>query len=60
MFGFIYSESLTSKTEIDKDKLLTERGKKIYAITKLEFQVISDSYLSDKQKEAAEKEIKKI
>ena len=58
MLGFLSENSLTSKNEVTRDNLLTQRGEAMYAITCLEEQVMKSLDLDEERKSAAAKEIK--
>jgi len=60
MLGFITNDGLTPHDEIGAKPILTKRGETLYAITKLEQQILGDMTLDDKKVEAAKKEIKKL
>lgn len=60
MLGFINADALTQHEEIGEKTILTKCGEALYAITKLEQQILSDTNLDAKKVEAAKKEIKKL
>jgi len=60
MLGFFGKESLTSRNEIQRATLLTQRGEAMYGITCLEEQILKSTDLDDSKREAAEKEIKRL
>ncbi len=57
-FGFINRSAFNSRTEIDSDNILTERGKIVYQASVLEQQVLDSTTLSKDKKNAALAEIK--
>lgn len=59
-FGFLVESSFGSRTEIDVNNLLTERGQLVYQAAKLEQQVNSSTSYDDETKEKVAVQIKRL